>query len=77
VTFGQDDYDIISRIHDDGDVVEKTYEGNGVTIRFRMNRTRAEQVLTALRKKQEARKKTVSRPSRPAHAASGKPRRKG
>jgi GTP-binding protein HflX len=75
VTFGQDDYDIISRIHDDGEVIEKKYEGDRVILRFRMNRTRAEQVLTTLRKKQEARQKPAGRSAR-AKAGGGSRRKR-
>jgi GTP-binding protein HflX len=66
VSFGQGDYEIISRIHDDGEVLEKRYEGEEVVLRFRMNRTRAEHLLAALRKKQEQKQGSQGKPARTA-----------
>ena len=48
MTFGQDDYKIISQIHDMADIVDKTYDGNKITLRFRMNRRHAEKLKKAL-----------------------------
>jgi 50S ribosomal subunit-associated GTPase HflX len=74
ITFGQDDYEIISRIHDDGEVLEQRYEGERVILRFRMNRIRAEHILASFRKKQERKRET---PTRAARTRAGRPRRKG
>jgi len=44
LTLSQKDYPIISRIHDLAEIVEKRYDENGVTIRFRMNRMHADRL---------------------------------
>jgi GTP-binding protein HflX len=51
MTFGQDQYQFVAQVHDAGEVLEKSYEDGKVTVRFRMNRTRAEQLRKALAKK--------------------------
>jgi len=51
MTFGQDEYEFISRVHDDGEVMETRYEGGGITLRFRMHRTRIEQLKKVLARK--------------------------
>lgn len=48
MTFGQSDYRIISRIHDMAEIVEKRFEGDQITIRFRMNRMYAEKLKKAV-----------------------------
>ena len=48
LTFGQSEYQIISRIHDLAEILEKTYDGDAITIRFRMNRIHADQLQKAL-----------------------------
>jgi GTP-binding protein HflX len=73
ITFGQDDYEIISRIHDDGEVLEQRYEGERVILNFRMNRIRAEHILASLRKKQERRREV---PARATRVRAGRPRPK-
>ena len=42
--FGQQDYHLISQIHDLAEILEKTYEGEEIVIRFRMNRRHAQQL---------------------------------
>lgn len=44
MTFGQKDYQIISQIHDIAEVIDKTYDGDAITIRFRMNKMNAERL---------------------------------
>jgi len=51
MTFGQDDYQIISQIHDMAEILEKKYEGEEITIRFRMNRMHADKLKTILFRK--------------------------
>jgi GTPase len=51
ITFGQDDYPIISQIHDMAEIVDKRYEGDTVTIRFRMNKRFADQLTKVLAQK--------------------------
>lgn len=51
MTFGQDDYQIISQIHDIAEVLDKKYEGDQITIRFRMNRMHADRLKKVLAKR--------------------------
>ena len=51
MTFGQDDYPIISHIHDIAEILDKRYEGNTITLRFRMNKRYAESLKKALARK--------------------------
>jgi GTPase len=51
LTFRQTDYPVISRLHDLGEILEKTYEGEVITIRFRMNRIHADRLRSALARK--------------------------
>ena len=51
ITFGQDDYPIISQIHDMAEIIDKHYEGDTVTIRFRMNRRYADRLNKVLAQK--------------------------
>jgi GTP-binding protein HflX len=44
LTLTQSDYTLISKIHDLAEIVEKQYDENGVTIRFRMNRMHADRL---------------------------------
>lgn len=44
LTLSQKDQQLISRIHDLAEIVEKHYDENGVTIRFRMNRMHADKL---------------------------------
>lgn len=55
LTFGQEEYDMVSRVHEHGEVLEEHYDGEGITLRVRMNRTRLEQLKKSLSVK---RKKT-------------------
>jgi 50S ribosomal subunit-associated GTPase HflX len=48
MTFGQDQYQFVAQVHDAGEVLEKVYEDGKVTVRFRMSRTRAEQLRKAV-----------------------------
>ena len=41
ITLGQEDYQLISQIHDLADIIDKQYEGDAITIRFRMNKMNA------------------------------------
>lgn len=44
MTFGQEDYTLVARIHELAEVLEKHYNGNAITIRFRMNRMHADRL---------------------------------
>jgi GTP-binding protein HflX len=48
LTLGQGEYDIVSRAHEHGEVLEERYDGKGITLRVRMNRTRLEQLKKSL-----------------------------
>jgi GTPase len=48
LTLGQKDYAVISKIHDLGEILEKTYDGEKIVIRFRMSKAAAEQLKKAL-----------------------------
>ena len=48
LTFGQEEYDMVSRVHEHGEVLEEHYDGDGITLRVRMNRTRLEQLKKSL-----------------------------
>jgi len=41
LTLSQRDYPIIAQIHELAEVIEKLYDADGVTLRFRMNRLHA------------------------------------
>jgi GTPase len=51
MTFHQDEYPIISQIHDMAEVLDKQYNGNEITIRFRMSNIHADRLKKALAKK--------------------------
>lgn len=51
MTFGQDDYQIISQIHDMAEILDKQYNGDEITIRFRMNKMHADKLKKVLAKK--------------------------
>ncbi|HXX62586.1 MAG TPA: GTPase HflX [Bacteroidota bacterium] len=51
LTFRQDDYDLISQVHDAGEILETRYEGESITLRLRMHRTRIEQIKKSLARK--------------------------
>ncbi|MEW6509602.1 MAG: GTPase HflX [Bacteroidota bacterium] len=51
VTFRQSDYELMSRVHNDGEVLEQRYDGDSVTLRFRMARAPAVQLQRALARK--------------------------
>ncbi len=59
LTLGQGEYDIVSRVHETGEILEEKYDGETITIRVRMNRTRLEQLKKFLMIK---RKGSASRP---------------
>jgi GTP-binding protein HflX len=44
LVLGQDQYPVLSRIHDLGEVLEKEYDGDAIRVRFRMLRTHAERL---------------------------------
>ncbi len=44
LTLSQNDYPILSQIHDLAEVLEKRYDGTTITIRFRMNRMHADRL---------------------------------
>jgi len=48
LSFGQGEYDFVSRIHESGEILEEKYDGDGITVRVRMNRTRLEQLKKSL-----------------------------
>ena len=48
LTFGQGEYDFVSRIHESGEILEEKYDGDGITVRVRMNKTRLEQLKKSL-----------------------------
>jgi GTP-binding protein HflX len=50
MTFGQQDYQVISQIHDMAEILEKHYEGNEITIRFRMHQMYADRLKKLLAK---------------------------
>lgn len=52
MTFGQDDYQIISQIHDLAEILDKQYDGNTITIRFRMNKKHAGRLKKVLAQQQ-------------------------
>ena len=54
VCFGQDEYELISRVYDAGEVLEKRYDGDSVTLRFRMPKTGAEKLRKALERRRAA-----------------------
>jgi GTP-binding protein HflX len=51
MTFNQADYQIISQIHEMAEILEKQYEGNDITIRFRMNSIHADRLKKVLARK--------------------------
>ena len=51
MTFNQSDYQIISQIHDLAEVLDKHYDGNDITIRFRMNSIHADRLKKVLARK--------------------------
>lgn len=53
LTFSQKDYQIISRIHDLAEILERVYDGDRITIRFRINRVHAEQLQKVLSRRGE------------------------
>jgi GTP-binding protein HflX len=48
VTFSQGDYPIISEIHDMAEILQKRYDGDKITIRFRINKIHAERLQKVL-----------------------------
>ena len=44
LVLGQDQYPVLSRIHDLGEVLEKEYDGDAIRVRFRMLRTHADRL---------------------------------
>jgi GTP-binding protein HflX len=51
VTLNQEDYQIISQIHDMAEIMDKQYDGDEISIRFRMNRMYADRLRKALSRK--------------------------
>ena len=51
MTFGQDDYQIISQIHDMAEILDKKYDGNEITLRFRLNKRYADKLKKVLARK--------------------------
>jgi len=49
--FGQEDYQIISQIHEMAEILDKYYDGDRITIRFRMNKMYADRLNRALSRK--------------------------
>ena len=56
IRFKQDDYELMSQVHDEGEVLEKRYDGTSVVVRFRMDRARAERIKDALARKRSRRR---------------------
>lgn len=56
IRFKQDDYELMSQVHDEGEVLEKRYDGTSVFVRFRMDRARAERIKDALARKRSRRR---------------------
>lgn len=48
ITFSQQDHEVISRIHEIAEILEKQYEDDRITIRFRINRLHADRLKKAL-----------------------------
>jgi 50S ribosomal subunit-associated GTPase HflX len=48
LSFGQGEYDMVARVHETGEILEERYDGEGITLRVRMNRTRLEQLKKSL-----------------------------
>ncbi len=48
LTLGQGEYDMVARVHETGEVLEERYDGEGITLRVRMNSTRLEQLKKSL-----------------------------
>ena len=48
ITFTQSDYQIISQIHDMAEILNKTYDGDTITIRFRMNNIHMDRLKKAM-----------------------------
>jgi GTP-binding protein HflX len=51
MTFGQNDYQVISQIHDMAEILDKKYNGEEITIRFRMNRMYSDRLKKVLARK--------------------------
>lgn len=51
MTFGQQDYDIISQLHDIAEILETSYDGDKITIRFRVKSIHGDKLLKALARK--------------------------
>jgi GTP-binding protein HflX len=66
LVLGQDQYQILSRIHDEGEVMEKEYHGDAIRVRFRMRKTEVERL-----------KKELGAATRSGRAATSQPARKG
>jgi GTP-binding protein HflX len=66
LVLGQDQYPILSRIHDEGEVLEKEYDGDAIRVRFRMRKTEVERL-----------KKELAAVGRSERAATSRPTRKG
>ena len=48
LTLAQAEYDMVSRVHEHGEVLEERYDGESITVRVRMNRTKLEQLKKSL-----------------------------
>ncbi|HUI11787.1 MAG TPA: GTPase HflX [Bacteroidota bacterium] len=53
---GPGDYDIVSRAHEAGEVLEERFEGDGVRLRVRMHRARLEQLKKSLAERRDGRR---------------------
>jgi GTPase len=51
MTFGQQDYDIISQLHDIAEILDTSYDGEEITIRFRVKSIHGDQLLKSLARK--------------------------
>jgi 50S ribosomal subunit-associated GTPase HflX len=48
VTVSHADHDVIAQLHDLAEILEKRYDGDSVTVRFRMNKIHAERLQKVL-----------------------------
>jgi 50S ribosomal subunit-associated GTPase HflX len=54
LTFGQNEYELVSLIHDAGEVLETKYEDDRIIVRVRMPRARFEQIHKTLDRRRSA-----------------------
>ncbi|HTR99762.1 MAG TPA: hypothetical protein VML00_08430, partial [Bacteroidota bacterium] len=52
---GPGDYDIVSRAHEAGEILEERFDSDGIRLRVRMHRTRLEQLKKSLAERRNGR----------------------